>query len=123
MPGPSASMLSVVCETPGLLLAQQRALPVCAPGEVLVRVRRVGVCGTDLHIFGGISRIFSLQPNFITKFTTELSKNIHPNPANRSGLDELFANYTRLLGDENDWSFVNKMSRDKMPQLFSILGE
>ena len=53
MPGPSASMLSVVCETPGLLLAQQRALPVCAPGEVLVRVRRVGVCGTDLHIFGG----------------------------------------------------------------------
>lgn len=76
-----------------------------------------------LHIFGGISRIFSLQPNFITKFTTELSKNIHPNPANRSGLDELFANYTRLLGDENDWSFVNKMSRDKMPQLFSILGE
>jgi 2-desacetyl-2-hydroxyethyl bacteriochlorophyllide A dehydrogenase len=47
------TMLSVVCETPGLLLAQQRALPVCTPGEVLVRVRRVGVCGTDLHIFGG----------------------------------------------------------------------
>ena len=46
-------MLTVVCETPGNLRAEQRTRPVCAPGEVLVRVRRVGVCGTDLHIFGG----------------------------------------------------------------------
>lgn len=76
-----------------------------------------------LHIFGGISCTFSLQQNFITKFTTELSKNTHPSPAKRSSLDELFANYTLLLSDENDWSFVNKMSRDKMPQLFAILGE
>lgn len=76
-----------------------------------------------LHIFGGISRAFSLQPNFITKFTTELSKNTHPSPSKRSSLDELFTNYTLLLSDENDWSFVNKMSRDKMPQLFAILGE
>ena len=76
-----------------------------------------------LHIFGNISRVFSLPINFITKFTTELSKNTHPNPAKRSSLDELFANYTRLLGDENDWSFVNKLPREKMPQLFAILGE
>ena len=46
-------MLTVVCDTPGNLRAEQRARPVCAPGEMLVRVRRVGVCGTDLHIFGG----------------------------------------------------------------------
>lgn len=76
-----------------------------------------------LHIFGGISRVFSLQHNFITKLTTALCKNVHPNPANRSSLDDLFANYNRLLSDENNWSFVNKMSRNKMPQLFSILGE
>jgi hypothetical protein len=76
-----------------------------------------------LHIFGNISRVFSLQTNFITKFTTELSKNTHPNPEKRSSLDELFANYTRLLGDETDWSFVSKLPREKMPQLFAILGE
>ena len=76
-----------------------------------------------LHIFGGISQVFSLQQNFITNFTSELCKNVHPNPANRSSLNELFANYNRLLSDENNWSFVNKMSRNKMPQLFSILGE
>ena len=28
-------------------------VPVPAPGEALLRVRRVGICGTDLHIFQG----------------------------------------------------------------------
>ncbi|RZL33051.1 MAG: zinc-binding alcohol dehydrogenase family protein [Rubrivivax sp.] len=46
-------MLTVTCESPGLLVAHQRARPERAPGEVLLRVRRVGVCGTDLHIFTG----------------------------------------------------------------------
>jgi len=46
-------MLTVVCETPGTLLALDRAVPTPAEGEVLLRVKRVGVCGTDLHIFTG----------------------------------------------------------------------
>ncbi|MCT7328349.1 zinc-binding alcohol dehydrogenase family protein [Ralstonia mojiangensis] len=46
-------MLTVVCETPGTLLALDRPVPTPAEGEVLLRVKRVGVCGTDLHIFTG----------------------------------------------------------------------
>jgi 2-desacetyl-2-hydroxyethyl bacteriochlorophyllide A dehydrogenase len=46
-------MLTIICQTPGTLIAQERARPEPAPGEVLLRVRRVGVCGTDLHIFTG----------------------------------------------------------------------
>jgi 2-desacetyl-2-hydroxyethyl bacteriochlorophyllide A dehydrogenase len=46
-------MLSVICESPGVLRAQQTEAPVRAPGEVLLRVSRVGICGTDLHIFTG----------------------------------------------------------------------
>jgi 2-desacetyl-2-hydroxyethyl bacteriochlorophyllide A dehydrogenase len=46
-------MLSVICESPGVLRAQQRDVPVRAAGEVLLRVSRVGICGTDLHIFTG----------------------------------------------------------------------
>lgn len=46
-------MLTVVCETPGLLKAEDRPIPVPAEGEVLLRVKRVGICGTDLHIFAG----------------------------------------------------------------------
>jgi len=46
-------MLTVVCEKPGSLLALDRPKPERAPGETLVRIKRVGVCGTDLHIFNG----------------------------------------------------------------------
>jgi 2-desacetyl-2-hydroxyethyl bacteriochlorophyllide A dehydrogenase len=46
-------MLTVVCDKPGMLLAQDRPKPARAPGETLVRIKRVGVCGTDLHIFSG----------------------------------------------------------------------
>ena len=46
-------MLTVICETPGTLRAHDVPKPVRAEGEVLLRVKRVGVCGTDLHIFTG----------------------------------------------------------------------
>jgi threonine dehydrogenase-like Zn-dependent dehydrogenase len=46
-------MLTVVCETPGTLRAHDRPLPERAADDVLLRVKRVGVCGTDLHIFTG----------------------------------------------------------------------
>jgi 2-desacetyl-2-hydroxyethyl bacteriochlorophyllide A dehydrogenase len=46
-------MLTVVCESPGTLKAEDRPMPVPAEDEVLLRVKRVGICGTDLHIFAG----------------------------------------------------------------------
>ncbi|WP_280155976.1 zinc-binding alcohol dehydrogenase family protein [Piscinibacter sp. XHJ-5] len=46
-------MLTVICESPGNLRADQRPMPLRGDDEVLLRVKRVGVCGTDLHIFTG----------------------------------------------------------------------
>lgn len=46
-------MLTVICETPGTLRAEDRPMPLRGDNEVLLRVKRVGVCGTDLHIFTG----------------------------------------------------------------------
>ena len=46
-------MLTVICESPGVLRAQENPRPTRQGHEVLLRVRRVGVCGTDLHIFTG----------------------------------------------------------------------
>jgi 2-desacetyl-2-hydroxyethyl bacteriochlorophyllide A dehydrogenase len=43
----------VVCRQPGELLIEQRPAPAGGDGEVLVRVQRVGVCGTDMHIYRG----------------------------------------------------------------------
>lgn len=46
-------MLTIICDEPGKLRAIEREPPVRADGEVLIRLSRIGVCGTDLHIFGG----------------------------------------------------------------------
>jgi len=47
------SVKTVICESPGKLVVAERPLPARKPGEVLLRVRRVGVCGTDMHIVRG----------------------------------------------------------------------
>jgi 2-desacetyl-2-hydroxyethyl bacteriochlorophyllide A dehydrogenase len=46
-------MHAIVCREPGTLMLEDRPEPSPAPGEVLVQIRRVGICGTDFHIFEG----------------------------------------------------------------------
>jgi len=46
-------MRAISCEQPGVLRLVERPAPARGADEVLIRIRRVGVCGTDLHIFGG----------------------------------------------------------------------
>lgn len=41
------------CSEPGTLRLVQRPAPQRGEGEILVRPRRVGICGTDYHIFEG----------------------------------------------------------------------
>jgi len=43
----------VVCAEPRALKLEQRPKPARGEGEVLIRIRRIGVCGTDMHIFTG----------------------------------------------------------------------
>jgi 2-desacetyl-2-hydroxyethyl bacteriochlorophyllide A dehydrogenase len=44
---------ALVCVNPGELRLERRAGPARADGEVLVRPRRIGICGTDYHIYEG----------------------------------------------------------------------
>ena len=46
-------MLTVICNEPRSLTAIESPIPDRQPGETLIRVKRVGVCGTDLHIYTG----------------------------------------------------------------------
>lgn len=46
-------MLSVVVDKPNSMAVCERPMPEPAPGEVRVRVRYAGICGSDLHIFHG----------------------------------------------------------------------
>jgi len=43
----------VICRAPGVLEVERRPLPARGDDEVLLKVRRVGLCGTDMHIFKG----------------------------------------------------------------------
>jgi 2-desacetyl-2-hydroxyethyl bacteriochlorophyllide A dehydrogenase len=52
-------MIQVALEAPGRFIATECAPPVQAPGEALVRVHRIGVCGTDLHAFAGRQPFFN----------------------------------------------------------------
>src|SRR5690349_8249940 len=51
-------MLQVVLEEPGRFVPTTAHAPSPRPGEALVRVRRIGVCGTDLHAFAGRQPFF-----------------------------------------------------------------
>ncbi|NLS20179.1 zinc-binding alcohol dehydrogenase family protein [Rhizobium sp. P40RR-XXII] len=46
-------MKTLICNEPGRLSLIERDVPTPAEGEVLVRIRRVGICGTDFHIYQG----------------------------------------------------------------------
>jgi 2-desacetyl-2-hydroxyethyl bacteriochlorophyllide A dehydrogenase len=44
---------ALVCQEPGRLSIEERPVPTLESEMVLVRPRRVGICGTDYHIFEG----------------------------------------------------------------------
>lgn len=56
--GVQASMKSVVCIEPGVLEATQSNIPTPKAGEVLVKIKAIGICGTDIHAFGGNQPFF-----------------------------------------------------------------
>ncbi|MFM1878079.1 MAG: L-galactonate-5-dehydrogenase [Bacteroidota bacterium] len=49
----------VVCVGPGLLELQKSTYPERQPGEALLKIERVGICGTDLHAYGGNQPFFT----------------------------------------------------------------
>jgi len=54
------NMQTIILDQPGQLRLTSTAAPNApGPGEALVRVRRVGICGTDIHAFHGRQPFFS----------------------------------------------------------------
>lgn len=48
-----SDVMAVLCTNPGELSTVRRPRPRREEGEVLLRIRRVGICGTDYHIYEG----------------------------------------------------------------------
>lgn len=52
-------MRTIVCEEPGRLVLQETERQAPGEGYVQIRIRRIGVCGTDLHAFKGTQPYFN----------------------------------------------------------------
>ena len=48
----------IILAEPGRFVASRGPLPDPAPGEARIRIRRIGVCGTDIHAFHGRQPFF-----------------------------------------------------------------
>jgi len=92
--------------------------------DILERNQKWDIYGISmlfLHIFGFISRVFSLKDTFINKITIQLTRNIHPDSDKRMGLEETLIMFNKHLNIETNWKFVSDLDNNKLPQLFDEL--
>jgi 2-desacetyl-2-hydroxyethyl bacteriochlorophyllide A dehydrogenase len=52
-------MRTIVCEKPGQLVLTDTKEPEVKQGYSIIRIRKIGICGTDLHAFEGTQPYFS----------------------------------------------------------------
>jgi 2-desacetyl-2-hydroxyethyl bacteriochlorophyllide A dehydrogenase len=51
-------METLVCTTPGQFEYRQGEQPVLTKGSAIIKIKRIGICGTDLHAFEGTQPFF-----------------------------------------------------------------
>lgn len=51
-------MKVLVCKTPGKFEYQQKEPPILSQDDVILKIKRIGICGTDLHAFEGTQPYF-----------------------------------------------------------------
>lgn len=51
-------MKTLVCTKPGQLDYAEAAMPELQPGQAIIKIKRIGICGTDLHAFEGTQPYF-----------------------------------------------------------------
>ncbi|MBC7913250.1 MAG: zinc-binding alcohol dehydrogenase family protein [Pyrinomonadaceae bacterium] len=51
-------MKTLVCTTPGTFEYQQGEQPLAGPNHSILKIKRIGICGTDLHAFEGTQPFF-----------------------------------------------------------------
>ena len=71
-------MQALICTSPGVFNYDNIESPTPAPGEALLRIRRIGICGTDLHAFQGTQPFFTYPRILGHELAAEL---VEPNGA------------------------------------------
>ncbi|MCF8714708.1 zinc-binding alcohol dehydrogenase family protein [Joostella atrarenae] len=52
-------MKYIVCDEPGKFLLKEKEAPVRKENEALLKIKKVGICGTDLHAYSGNQAFFT----------------------------------------------------------------
>jgi len=52
-------MNTLICTTPGKFEYALAEKPILKPGQAIIKIKRIGICGTDLHAFEGTQPYFS----------------------------------------------------------------
>ena len=52
-------MEALICIKPGLFENKDVQAPVLQPGHAIIKIRRIGICGTDLHAYTGTQPYFT----------------------------------------------------------------
>jgi 2-desacetyl-2-hydroxyethyl bacteriochlorophyllide A dehydrogenase len=52
-------MRTLICTAPGVLEYRDLPPPQVQPGQAIIKIKRIGICGTDLHAFEGTQPYFS----------------------------------------------------------------
>ncbi len=77
------TMNSLVCMSPGQLEYRQVARPSLSSPNVIIKIQRIGVCGTDLHAYSGNQPFF----NYPRVFGHEISANLFESVGEVPGID------------------------------------
>ncbi|WP_113627101.1 zinc-binding alcohol dehydrogenase family protein [Pectobacterium peruviense] len=54
-----STMNTLICQEPKKLVWKKREIPIPGEGETLIKIKSVGICGTDIHAWGGNQPFFS----------------------------------------------------------------
>lgn len=52
-------MKYIICQEPGKFVLKEKAMPVPKSNEALLKIKKVGICGTDLHAYSGNQAFFT----------------------------------------------------------------
>ncbi len=75
-------MKYIVCEKPGEFILKEKEAPIRKEGEALLKINKVGICGTDLHAYGG-NQAFFTYPRILGH---ELASEVLEIDANEKGI-------------------------------------
>jgi 2-desacetyl-2-hydroxyethyl bacteriochlorophyllide A dehydrogenase len=71
-------MKTLICTEPGLLEYAEVAAPEHSAGNTILRIRRIGLCGTDLHAFEGTQPYFTYPRVLGHELAAEIVKTDNP---------------------------------------------